>query len=281
MRPSPMASYRYIPPTDPATLMWSIPPPDLTLAQQLYESHSIDYLPSLLSSLASLVSSSPSTTIHTLPQTPLFPPFPFDVLTALSPSSSTDAYLLPALHRSRLLKTPHEVKLMEKAVDITSAAHTVVMRELGRYAASRGGSSGEGLKKGEKEKEVGEEAKVRSATLGPSEWEIQAEGDAEAVFTAVCRRNEAKHLAYMPIVASGPRACAPLLFFSLFLFSISFRKPSLISSLFSFFLSSTIARSISNSSLHLQPRAVLDAPSSPYHHGRQSFCLLLDSYLYR
>lgn len=81
---------------------------------------------------------------------------------------------------------------MEKACRVTSDAHEVVMRELGRFAGGQGAASGKGGK--------------RDGGMAVNEWEIEGEGDAEAIFVAVCRREGSKHLAYMPIIASGMRA---------------------------------------------------------------------------
>lgn len=167
--------------------MWSIPPPSLTECEDLFESHRIAHLDQFYTDIFATIQSSPSSSIHTLPRTPLFPAFPSKLGEVLGAQTCLTEFLLPALHQARLVKTPAEIALMEKACAITSAAHTVVMRELGRYATTRAGDK---TKLGEEEK-----GEVRRMDLGPKEWEIQAEGDAEAVFTAVCRRNESKHLA--------------------------------------------------------------------------------------
>ena len=165
--------------------MWSIPPPSIDEVVSTLETQSVLHLP-LPSSLSSTTS-----TLHTLPPTVLFPTLPTSILSA-KPSSD---HLLPAIHRARLVKTPFEVSLMTRAAEITSHAHEVVMRELGKFAGGRG-VAGKGGRAGE----------ARAGGLGLNEWEIESEGDAEAVFAAVCRRAGSKHLAYMPIMASGMRA---------------------------------------------------------------------------
>lgn len=195
--------------------MWSVQPPTVELVTQTHESHDVDLTSSLRDYLSVL---SVTTTLHTLPQTDLFPPLP-EFTSALESVTIVDDAFLPAVHRARLTKTPWEIRDMERACAITSAAHEVVMRELGRFAGGKGvagkGSAREGG------------VTARNAALRVNEWEIESEGDAEAIFVAVCRRagwvfihiiealknlselalfQSSKHLAYMPIIASGSRA---------------------------------------------------------------------------
>lgn len=82
------------------------------------------------------------------------------------------AYLLTALHRARLVKTEAEIDRIRYANLITSGAHEVVMRELGRFANDK----------------TGVERKDRTGREMVHEWKIESEGDAEAVFVAACRR---------------------------------------------------------------------------------------------
>ncbi|KAL7411963.1 metallopeptidase family M24-domain-containing protein [Mrakia frigida] len=178
----------YIPDSDPESIMWSIPPPSIPEVISSLQTQTVFHLP-----LPSSLSTSSTSTLHTLPPTPLFPTLP-DFIISASTTPSSDS-LLPAIHLARLLKDGFEIDLMEKAVAVTSNAHEVVMRELGKFAGGKG-VAGKGGRGGES----------RDGGLGLKEWEIEGEGDAEAVFVAVCRRGGSKHLAYMPIIASGMRA---------------------------------------------------------------------------
>lgn len=114
-------------------------------------------------------------------------------------SCFTSKYLLDALQRARLTKTPIEIERIREANRITSAAHEIVMRELGRFARRRAGSSED------EDAPTAASTVARKAVESLSEWEIESEADAEAVFVAACRRAGAGQ-AYLPIVASGSRA---------------------------------------------------------------------------
>jgi Xaa-Pro dipeptidase len=83
--------------------------------------------------------------------------------------------LLRALHIARLTKDEHEIALIRKANQISSGAHEVLMRELGRHASRRKDGEGKGTKE-------------RTGTEAVGEWEVEAEGDAEALFVATCKR---------------------------------------------------------------------------------------------
>lgn len=154
-------------------IMWSIPPPKLDTAQQLFVAHAYAPLGGLSSFLTSIDAG--TTLVHTLPPTPLFPTLP-----VLSKSTMVDSTsLLTALHQARLTKDAYEVSLMERACDITSQAHQTVMRSLGRFAAGRGIAGHGGRSESEGERGIVEDA---------GGWEIEGEGDAEALFVAACRR---------------------------------------------------------------------------------------------
>jgi Xaa-Pro dipeptidase len=102
----------------------------------------------------------------------------------------TDAFLLGALHRARLVKDEDEIALIRcvpflshlssvnppcrKACEISSRAHETVMRVLGL-----------GVRKG-----APKFKKPQGALLMPSEWLIEKEAEAEALFVASCRREE-------------------------------------------------------------------------------------------
>jgi Xaa-Pro dipeptidase len=164
-------SHRFVPPANEDDIMWSIPPPSLDVCAKRLSSHAFEPLPSLARVLAGIRS---DTTIHTLPSTVLFPALP-PSLSQAQAARSEDA-LLPALHQARLLKTEHEVALMARANAITSQAHEVVMRALGRHAAGRGVAA------------QGPRSEERGVGAQAAEWEIEGEGDAEALFVAACRR---------------------------------------------------------------------------------------------
>jgi Xaa-Pro dipeptidase len=122
--------------------------------------------------------------IHTLPPNALFPELKLTpaLLASLQPTPDkdatagvaalTDAYLLPALHRTRLIKDGPEIELIRRANKISSDAHEVVMRVLG--AAVR-------------DQEKRQQTKERRPLL-PGEWMVEREEEAEAIFVASCRR---------------------------------------------------------------------------------------------
>lgn len=115
----------------------------------------------------------------------------------------TAKYLLNALHTVRLVKSPVEIEHIREANRITSAAHEVVMRELGRFARRRAETATTVGKNGTTAGAPSSSGRKSVETL--SEWEIESEADAEAVFVAACKRAGAGQ-AYLPIVASGSRA---------------------------------------------------------------------------
>lgn len=86
----------------------------------------------------------------------------------LAPDAAWDVSALPlALHEARLLKFPHEIQLIRRAVHMSSHAHVALMQH---------------------------------AQPKLYEWEL------EARFRWVCAQNGLKWQSYLPIVASGPRA---------------------------------------------------------------------------
>jgi Xaa-Pro dipeptidase len=113
------------------------------------------------------------TFIHILPQSSQFPSLSAEVLKVFG-SACTHSYLLPALHLARLVKTPTEIELIRKANAISSRAHEVVMRLLGRDAA--------GLIRG-----------PEAGLVMPESWRIEKQAEAEAVFVASCRREGSVH----------------------------------------------------------------------------------------
>lgn len=147
--------------------MWSVAPPTLEEAEAKFDSDAIQYT----TELESLVSKFEGT-IHTLPSTMEFPP----LAEAVKIKNKADEQLRTALHIARMVKTDYEIELIREANRISSGAHEVLMRELGRYAKKRVNAADAG-----KEKE-------RTGKEGITEWEVESEGDAEALFVATCRR---------------------------------------------------------------------------------------------
>lgn len=178
----------FIPPADPLETMWSVAPPTLEDAAARFDAGAIVSTDELESHLAQLTDA----TVHTLPVTHEFPPLPTAVLEAIKKHSHCTEHLRLAFHLARMTKTPEEIELIRKANAITSGAHEVLMRELGRYAAKRA-------------KTVAAGTKERTGYEGLAQWEVESEQDAEALFVATCRRMGAEQ-AYLPICASGSHA---------------------------------------------------------------------------
>ncbi|WVQ75042.1 hypothetical protein IAR50_004651 [Cryptococcus sp. DSM 104548] len=184
----------FIPAADPAETMWSVAPPTLEEARKTYDSDDITYTSSLPSVLRNAVSHGAGEVIlHVLPRTTAYPALP-EIIEQTPGLVLEQEFLFPALHAVRLTKDECEISLIRKANQISSGAHEVVMRELGRFAQSRIAGSN------------GKEVVTRSGKEGIREWEIESERDAEAVFVASCKRMGATDQAYLPIVASGSRA---------------------------------------------------------------------------
>ncbi|KAI0031103.1 Creatinase/aminopeptidase [Vararia minispora EC-137] len=184
----------FIPPIEPADLMWSVPPPTLEAARQM---HDIDVAQTadLPKFLADALAIAPDALIHVLPtQSGKFPDLSNELITLAKAGPGahvTDAYALEALGRARLTKDPEEIDRIRKANSISSRAHETVMRVLGQGV--RGliqQSQGAGVDR----------------PLLPGEWLIEKEAEAEAIFVASCRREGAVHQAYLPIVAASTRA---------------------------------------------------------------------------
>ncbi|KII91477.1 hypothetical protein PLICRDRAFT_38236 [Plicaturopsis crispa FD-325 SS-3] len=183
----------FIPKAEPADIMWSVPPPELSAAQSLYDASNVAHTTELGASIAKHLKAFPDALFHTLPRdSPLFPVLPAAHTNPIvAEGAISDAYLLPALHHARLIKTPAEIALIRQANAISSRAHEVVMRMLGQAV------------RGEIRKGPGAGT---NRPLLPGEWLIEKEPEAEAVFVASCRREGAVHQAYLPIVAASTRA---------------------------------------------------------------------------
>ncbi len=205
----------FIPPYDKDAALWSVPPPPIEeiassssrnasrqTGSRGFASDILDFETSELGYVGksgseqhfrSLTESkgSEKIMIHLLstdPTTNLYPSPPGYITSLLSSSSSfeiSSTHLLPALHNARLIKSPSEIEYIREACRISSEAHEVLMRELGRFARIRAGESGES--------EKGDEGKMGmknggSGVEGLREWEIKSEQDAEAIFVASCKR---------------------------------------------------------------------------------------------
>lgn len=181
----------FIPRADPLETMWSVAPPTLEDAAGRFDTDKLGHTDELKAALTPLADA--SVTLHTLPLTHDFPPLPQDVLSLAGAFKHRTDLLRDALHVARLTKTEDEIDLIRRANKITSGAHEVLMRELGRFAALRAKTANTNVK----EERTGHE------TL--TQWEVESEADAEALFVATCRRMGAEQ-AYLPICASGSRA---------------------------------------------------------------------------
>ncbi|OJA21141.1 hypothetical protein AZE42_04362 [Rhizopogon vesiculosus] len=184
-----------IPEIDAAVLMWSVPPPTIEEAKQIFDVTNIQYSSELQSAVDSLLQSHPEAIFHTLSRnSPLFPVLPEEYLTTIVASEThtiTDAYLLSSLHTVRLIKDEIEIAVLRRANDISSRAHETVMRVLGKAVQG---------------KILQEKGAGIDRPLLPGEWLIEKEAEAEAIFIASCRREGAVHQAYLPIVAASKRA---------------------------------------------------------------------------
>ncbi|KAJ3792289.1 Creatinase/aminopeptidase [Lentinula aff. detonsa] len=180
----------FIPKAELADMMWSVPPLSLEAASQTHDVNKIDR------PAATLLKAFPNALFHTIPRgSPLLS----------FHQSPPDLFLLPALCQARSIKNEHEISLIRKANEISSRAHEVVMRVLGK--AVKGGI------------ERGPGTGVDRPLL-PGEWLIEKEADARAIFVASCRRegytchnrsnyeflHNAVHQVYLPIVAANTRA---------------------------------------------------------------------------
>ena len=169
--------------------MWSVPPPTLEEASQTHDVTRVDYQEAVPTAIQELIKTYPDAILHTLPEHNDL--YPTNEYTDFAGSANTDLYLLSALHQARLIKTDDELRAIRKANEISSRAHEVVMRVLGqgvRGAMTKGKGAGE------------------TRPLLPTEWLIEKEAEAEAIFVASCRREGSVHQAYLPIVAASTRA---------------------------------------------------------------------------
>ena len=161
--------------------MWSVPPPTLQEAKERYESDSIDYTSKVRTTLEKLSDAhGDKLVLHTFPGQIEYPAIAWPVREWFETAkgvTKTTTYLLDALHIARLVKDNYEIELIREANRISSGAHETLMRELGKAAGRRdtqGGGEGK--------------MRERSGKESLGEWEVESEGDAEALFVATCRR---------------------------------------------------------------------------------------------
>lgn len=166
----------FIPKAELDDMMWSIPPPSKEDAAAMFDVGNVRYLEELPGAIKELVKAFPDALFHTLPRnSPLFPDLPEEHVASIlrNDGGISDQFLLPALHRARLTKDAYEIELIRKANAISSRAHEVVMRVLGKAV---------------KEKEWGGRGVGEKKVVLPGEWLIEKEAEAEAIFVASCRR---------------------------------------------------------------------------------------------
>jgi Xaa-Pro dipeptidase len=167
----------FIPPIEPVDLMWSVPPPTLEAARLSHDVSTVAHVSELPKTLTEILSTNLDALIHVLPpQSGLFPKLSDSIMTLAQAGAGariTDAYLLEALGKARITKGSEEIDRIRTANAISSRAHETVMRVLGQ-----------GVR--------GLIHKAKNATndrpLLPSEWLIEKEAEAEAIFVASCRR---------------------------------------------------------------------------------------------
>ena len=155
--------------------MWSVPPPTIEEATATHDATRIDHPSAIPDAIQELVKAFPDAMVHTLPNSRLFPVVSSQYTAKFLAANVhvTEDYLISALHRARLVKDVEEIQLIRIANQISSRAHETVMRVLGagvRGQITRG--KGAGIDR----------------PLLPSEWLIQKEAEAEALFVASCRR---------------------------------------------------------------------------------------------
>ena len=153
--------------------MWSVPPPSLDDARKTHDVTDVDHIAALPAAIDILIKTLPGALFHTLPRSSLFPILPEEYTQRVLSSGGavTDLYLLSALHQTRLTKDADEIAAINHANEISSRAHEVVMRVLGKAVKGK----------------IQAEAGVNRPLL-PGEWLIEKEAEAEAIFVASCRR---------------------------------------------------------------------------------------------
>jgi len=214
-----VVSNLFIPKPTLDDLTWSVAPPTLQEAKEALDITVVSHPVEIERVLSDLLKDLPAGALfHTLSRgSALYPAFPDDhtarVLSFQAAEGSegpavTDAYLLRAVSLARLTKDEDEIELIRKANAISSRAHEVVMRVLGKAVKNKLSTLGKTQQEG---------------VVLPGDWLIEKEAEAEAIFVASCRREgwvtllisfvvcyndryRAIHQAYLPIVAASTRA---------------------------------------------------------------------------
>lgn len=153
-------------------MMWSVPHPSPETVSSTHDVTKVDHISALPTAIETIMKALPDALFHTLPRNSAqFQSMPSDYTDLIiNGGAVTDLYLLSALHRARLIKTLHEIGAIRKANEISSRAHEVVMRVLGKAVKGQ-------IEKG-----------APNRPLLPGEWLIEKEAEAEAIFVASCRR---------------------------------------------------------------------------------------------
>ncbi|KAI9814208.1 MAG: hypothetical protein M1827_003374 [Pycnora praestabilis] len=149
----------YIPPINPRTVVWLGRGPTIGESEERYDVDEVRLSTSMKEDLEDWIDRDRDGTVYILhpSQAPLVERLPsFDV-----------SSLQRAVDAARVRKSPHEVKLIRKANDISASAHRFVLRNLHKF---------------------------------------DNEAQIEAAFLDKCVARDAKHQAYAPIAASGSNA---------------------------------------------------------------------------
>lgn len=165
--------------------MWSVAPPSLEEANAAFDSDIIIEWDGLEGMFKAEAREENGYILHTMPLTKEFPALPDFVQEAIKSKvvkADDDEYtiqhnpelLRKAIQIARLTKDEYEIELIREANRISSGAHETLMRELGKFAKRRA--------------EGKVEAGDRTGNEGLEQWEVEGEGDAEALFVAACRR---------------------------------------------------------------------------------------------
>ena len=154
----------FIPPIDPESVIWSGLPTTAEEALELYDVDEVKYTNDVNATLTHLGSKVPKSTVFAIPEQVS------DHITFLEYDNKNLSILKEAIEVSRVIKSDYEIALIEKANEVSSAAHRAVLEKVAH---------------------------------------VKNEQELEAVFLANCVSRGAKEQAYHSIVASG-RAAATL-----------------------------------------------------------------------
>lgn len=150
----------FVPPIDPESVVWSGLPTSTSEALEQYDVDHVEHTTEVNATLAHLANNA-SKTVYAIPGQVS------DYITFLEFDTKNMSILKEAIQYSRAIKSDYEIAIMQKANDISSAAHKAIMQ------------------------------KVKHATN---------EAELEAVLLHECIKEGAKNQAYESIVASGRAA---------------------------------------------------------------------------